>query len=364
MIGYSLIGHPPAALPAESAIHPHLAKRLLALCSMLLIASLWACRDDAPQPPSFGCPDPDALPDDDDSAAANDDDDSSPSAPPNSAPTAPSVLLLPADAGEHDDLHCLLAEVATDADADPLTYRFSWLADGVPIAGGRSLVPSAETTFGTEWTCEVVANDGKAEGTPGSATLTIGSGNSPPTAPGLIIEPSMAEAEAPLYCLIDQASEDADGDEIYYSYHWELNEVPTAHTTSMIDGSLVLDQDCWTCVVVPYDHTSVGPTTADTVCIMSGPAPEPTAPTVEIIIDADGSLECVITVASELPGDPAAIITYLFSWLLNGFSTTVNISEVDAALTNPNEVWTCSATPFDGVRFGESGDDEVTIPAE
>ena len=134
----------------------------------------------------------------------------------------------------------------------------------------------------------------------------------------------------------------------------------------MIDGPLVLDGDCWTCVVVPYDNHSVGPTAADSVCVMSGAIISPTAPTVEIFMDASGSLECVITVASELPGDPAAIITYLFAWEVdagNGpTSTTIDISEVESSLTNPGETWTCSATPYDGVTFGDPGEDSYSIP--
>jgi hypothetical protein len=275
------------------------------------------------------------------------------------------VQLLPANAGEQDDLYCAITTAASDADNNRLSYRFSWFLDGVETARQESMVPAAETTFGGEWNCEVTANDGKVDGPAGSSSVTIGTLNMPPTAPGLIIEPANAEAEAPLYCLIDQASQDADGDEVYYSYLWELNDVPTDHTTSMIDGPLVLDGDCWTCVVVPYDNHSVGPTTADSVCVMSGAIIPPTAPTVEIFMDASGSLECVITVASE-PADGIATITYLFAWVVDNGSgpttTSINISEVDASATNSGETWTCSVTPYDGVEFGDPGEDSFTIP--
>jgi hypothetical protein len=133
----------------------------------------------------------------------------------------------------------------------------------------------------------------------------------------------------------------------------------------MIDGSLVQDEDCWACVVVPFDHTSVGPTTADSVCIMSGPIIPPTQPSVEIFVDVDGSLECVITVASE-PADGVATITYLFAWVVDDGSgpttTSIDISEVDASVTNSGETWTCSVTPYDGVEFGDPGEDSITIP--
>ena len=370
---------PQAILCSEKTIQRRDTNGTLSLLSLLLILCLISCRDD-PAPPAFDCPDPEPISDDDDSGDdvsdddddsvddddTNADDDDATPPPQNSSPTAPTVELLPADAGEQDDLHCVISAEASDADGDSLTYQFSWLVDGVGISGQRSLIPAEETTYGTEWTCQVIASDGKATSPAGTASVIIGTVNSPPTAPGLIIEPAQGEAAAPLYCLIDQASEDADGDEVYYSYRWELNEVPTDYTTSVIDGTLVLDGDCWTCVVVPFDHTSVGPATADSVCIMAGPIIPPTAPTVEILMGADGSLECVITLASEVPGDPAAIITYLFAWEFDDGSgpttTSIDISEVDSSLINSGETWTCSATPYDGVEFGDPGEDSFTVP--
>ena len=336
---------------------------LLSLLGLVAAISLSGCADPAEPSPSFDCPEPtsdddDSVGDDDDSAGDDDDN----STPANSPPGPPTVQLLPADAGVEDNLHCLVTEAAEDSDGDPISYRFSWLQDGAKTERSTSLLPAAETTYNEEWTCQVAANDGSTWGTTGSSAVRIGANNSPPTAPGLIIEPANAEVGSPLYCLIDEASEDADGDPVYYSFSWELNEVPSDYSGSLIAGDLVEDGDCWTCVVVPYDHTSVGPTAADTVCAAGGAVIPPTQPTVEIVLGPDGSLECVITVASEAPGDPTAVITYLFAWTVDGISTSVVVSEIQAGDTNTGETWTCSATPYDGFQFGDPGEDSFTIP--
>jgi len=336
----------------------------------LLLPALAGCQAAPPAPQFDDCLDAD---DDDDSAddSADDDDDSAGDAgdddtqapPVNAPPGAAELSVFPADAGGQDDLHCLVTQGAVDPDGDEVSYSFSWLVDGASAGNRTNLVAAAATTFGEEWTCQVVARDAEAQGPAASAALIVGAVNSPPTAPGLIIEPSFAEAGATLYCLIDQASEDADGDEVAYSYRWELNEVPSENRTSMVLGEMVLEDDCWTCVVVPYDRTSMGPSVADTACIEVGAPEPPTEPVVEVALLANGDLQCSIIVGSESPGNPGAIITYQFNWTMNTVDTGIVIDLVEAAQTNPNEMWTCLATPFDGVMFGPPGEDDImTLP--
>jgi len=126
---------------------------------------------------------------------------------------------------------------------------------------------------------------------------------------------------------------------------------------------MVLEDDCWTCVVVPYDRTSMGPSVADTACIEVGAPEPPTEPVVEVALLANGDLQCSIIVGSESPGNPGAIITYQFNWTMNTVDTGIVIDLVEAAQTNPNEMWTCLATPFDGVMFGPPGEDDImTLP--
>jgi len=333
---------------------------------MVLLLAMTGCQPDVPAPQFDDCPDPvdddDSNGGDDDDSNDGDDDDSTPAPPVSGPPAAAELSVFPADAGAQDDLHCLVTQAAVDPDGDEVSYSFSWLSDGSGAGNTTNYVPAAATTFGQEWVCEVIPRDAEAHGPASSASVTIGANNSPPTAPGLIIEPANAEAGAALYCLIDQASEDADGDEVAYSYRWELNDVPSENHTSMVLGEMVLEGDCWTCVVVAYDRTSMGASVADSACIEAGAPEPPTQPVVEVALLGNGDLECSIIVGSESPGDPGAIITYQFSWTMNGIDTGIVIDLVEASQINPGELWTCSATPFDGVLFGPPGTDDIMTP--
>jgi len=326
-----------------------------------MLLAVPGCRDQ--EPPSFSdCSDLDPVDDNSGDDSSGDDDDSAAPPPASSPPGAPELSILPADAGGQDDLHCVITAASTDAQGDEISYSFSWLVDSSDAGNSSNYVPASMTTFGQEWTCRAVPRDDGGAGPAGIAVLTVGALNSPPTAPGLVIEPTNAEAGAPLYCLIDQASEDADGDEVAYSYRWDLNEVPTDNHTSLVAETMVLEGDCWTCVVVAYDRTSMGPSVADTACIEAGAPEAPTQPEVEVILLSNGNLECSIIVASESPGNPGALITYFFTWSMNTVDTGIDIDVVEASQTNPGEMWTCLVTPFDGVLFGTPGEDDIMTP--
>jgi hypothetical protein len=85
----------------------------------------------------------------------------------NTAPGTPTITISPSapEAGA-DDLVCTIATVATDADADRVTYAFSWSLDGAAWTGSTSTttwsgdtIPGALTEDGDTWTCSVRAYD-------------------------------------------------------------------------------------------------------------------------------------------------------------------------------------------------------------
>lgn len=85
----------------------------------------------------------------------------------NSPPSAPVVELTPADPAPHDALVCSVVGASTDADADALTYTFSWTRDGSAYtratpttAGWSSTVASGVTKEAETWTCAATASDG------------------------------------------------------------------------------------------------------------------------------------------------------------------------------------------------------------
>ena len=106
----------------------------------------------------------------------------------NTAPEDPVVQILPTNPGINiDDLVCGIATGSYDADGDSITYTATWYADGVAYSTGlttttwpNDTVPATYTHLADNWQCVMTPNDGTADGSAGSATVTV----TDQTAPG------------------------------------------------------------------------------------------------------------------------------------------------------------------------------------
>lgn len=99
------------------------------------------------------------------------------------SPPGPPVLALSArvPVAGRDDLVCLLAEAARDADGDPLSYRFAWSRDGAAWEGVTTTttwegdtVLAATLGVGERWACQAWARDAEAEGEGAQIGATVG----------------------------------------------------------------------------------------------------------------------------------------------------------------------------------------------
>lgn len=103
----------------------------------------------------------------------------------NTAPTAPSISVSPADPMEQTDaLQCIIDITSGDVDGDSISYDFAWTVDGTPYSGSTvdssyagDTIPASETYIGT-WECSVTPNDGTDNGA--SATASVGVTTSDP----------------------------------------------------------------------------------------------------------------------------------------------------------------------------------------
>lgn len=97
----------------------------------------------------------------------------------NTAPEPPTIGTSPQPAFATQGLQCAIITPATDADADDLTYTFTWTLDGTSIGGtGTTSFPGdtidqAEVAWGQEWTCTVETSDGEATVSVSSDPVTI-----------------------------------------------------------------------------------------------------------------------------------------------------------------------------------------------
>lgn len=100
----------------------------------------------------------------------------------NAAPSTPTVALSAVVADLHDEVTCLLAAPATDADDDSLTYQYQWWVGGVAADGGTAphiVIASVQVggmaiQAGAKLQCTILAGDGsKVSGLGSSLALVV-----------------------------------------------------------------------------------------------------------------------------------------------------------------------------------------------
>ncbi len=175
----------------------------------------------------------------------------------NNPPSAPQVGIGPVRPATGDDLVAVILADSVDLEGDRVTYRYTWIQDGLPRTDLTSdTVPASETIKDELWQLIVTPTDGDLDGSSGSAQTTIV--NTPPTPPGVAITPADAMRGDDLTCTVTTVSSDVDGDALTYSFEWDGNgetyDGATAGVlTSVVDGSNVGEEETWTCEVTAND---------------------------------------------------------------------------------------------------------------
>lgn len=184
----------------------------------------------------------------------------------------------------------------------------------------------------------------------------------PNSAPGsaiLTIEPDQPTTVEDITCVITQGAQDADGDDLAYTYVWYLGGEAQAEDSPTIPADSTSRGQNWTCEVTANDGRSDGPSASAAVTIVNSP---PSQPTVEIVPNfpaVENDLECVINDDSnDVDGDP---ISYQMDWEVNGDFSSWNGPNIPAAATQPNDIWKCIVTANDGIEDGEPGIFEVDV---
>jgi hypothetical protein len=208
-----------------------------------------------------------------------------------STPSASNVLISPANATISSTLTC--SYVFTDPQNDPNQSRVQWRINGEPAGSGTVL---ASGTFRKDdvITCTVTPDDGRFEGTPAVATLTVG--NTPPTGTAVQVFPQdVIPGATPVTCALQVGLEasDADADPLTYAFTWTRNGTPytgpttTDATSSVVPAASVGALELWECTVRAFDGDDYGPGAVDDVT--SGQALTP-------VISADRDHTCRIGV--------------------------------------------------------------------
>ena len=80
--------------------------------------------------------------------------------PQNVPPTAPVIDILPATAGDNQELTCTVTTPSYDL--DPVNYAYRWYRDGdfAKDLGNQAILPPEFTSVGEAWSCRVYGTDG------------------------------------------------------------------------------------------------------------------------------------------------------------------------------------------------------------
>ena len=199
----------------------------------------------------------------------------------NTAPVVDSVSLSPSSVATEDTLEAVVS--TSDADGDSVTLSFAWSVDGSVVStAGDTLDGASWFDKGEVVVVEVTPDDGSDAGDAlASSGVTVS--NTAPSAATVSIDPAEpGEGTDDLVCVVDDESTDLDGDDVSYTFVWDVDgsefgsdtgsSGPTTshHVGDTVPGSETVAGEEWTCTVTPDDGDDDGPDASDSVTVISG----------------------------------------------------------------------------------------------
>jgi Putative Ig domain/PKD domain len=152
--------------------------------------------------------------------------------------TAPVANAGPNQAVAAPGLVQLDGSASTDADGDPLTYRWSLLtvpAGSVAVLNNPAAVrPTFTADVAGTYIAQLIVNDGTFDSVPSTVTITVGPGNTPPVA---VAGPNQAVKAGATVVLNGSGSHDVDGDPLTFS--WSLVTRPAGSIATLTGATTV-----------------------------------------------------------------------------------------------------------------------------
>jgi hypothetical protein len=279
----------------------------------------------------------------------------------NTPPTTPGAALDPAVPTALSGVTVKVLKPATDADGDPISYRYRWWRDGLPFAlDGPALAPRT-LRRGEVWRVEVLAFDGEQAGQPLLLSATVA--NSVPDQPVVSLKPAAPVTGDALTCEALAPERDADQEPITLGFRWSRNDKlePLAEGQAILPAGLVRRGERWRCEAWASDGLSESPRAVAEVTVVNSP---PGAPQVVIepeVARTRDELTCRVTVPSVDPdGDE---VTYGYAWWRNEkpLAGASESGKLPAVATSNRDRFRCVVTPSDASARGPSAQAERVI---
>lgn len=153
----------------------------------------------------------------------------------NSAPVANAGVDQNVETGTEVNLS---GSKSSDANGDPLTYRWSLTSTPAGSAAALSSVNTVSTKFTADvdgvYVAELIVNDGKLDSVSDTVSITASTSNSVPVANAGV---DIVANTGSLITLDGSKSSDTDGDQLTYAWSWQSK--PTNSTAQFSDANVV-----------------------------------------------------------------------------------------------------------------------------
>ncbi len=235
----------------------------------------------------------------------------------NALPTAPAIALSSESIPVDGEVSVKVTTPSTDADGDPLAYRYAFLL------GGRALaLPPEQPTFpkfaarsGDTLTAQAWAVDDEAEGPRTTASFTIV--NTAPPALAASIAPAKPGTNDTLTAGLLRSGRDTDGDKLAFELQWLRNGEPFGRPGDLaVPPGETKKGDRFAVELRSKDAKESAPVARAEATILNSPpsAPRLAATLLEPRIDEASTLS-IAEPASDPDGDT---LRYEWSWSVDG----------------------------------------------
>jgi hypothetical protein len=263
----------------------------------------------------------------------------------NTAPSIDRVALSPEEPYETDTI--VASVEATDPDEDPVTLSFTWYVDGELVQeGSESSLTGEHFDKHHEVYVEVWGHDGFIDGDAlASSAVTVL--NSPPSITGVVLEPSEIYEETEVACS-PQGWSDADGDEPWYSYVWEVDGYVVSKDATLT-GALFDEDQTVKCTATPSDGEATGTAFTSAVATVLNTPPVLASVTLSTTSPVEGdTITTTLGALTDVDGDAT---TVSYAWFVDGVQVST-ASSIDSTLFDKHQDIHVEVTPSDGDEDG------------
>ncbi len=226
----------------------------------------------------------------------------------NTPPSVATATVLPEEPTQNDTMSCE-ASGWDDADGDEEGYSVSWTVEGEEVSTDDTL-PGTGLARGQAIACALTPDDGDDVGDT-AISSTVYLANTPPVITSLEIGPEEPLDEVAATAMV---ADDADGDELSYSYEWSVDGAVVSTDASLDGDSFAKDQAIQLTVVANDGEDDSDPATSNTI-YGGNHTPE----VLSVVLDPTTvHTDDVLTALASTDDGDGDSLTLAYAWYVNG----------------------------------------------